>query len=97
MIDFKEEQMLTVAEAAEWLASRNMKIGTGAIRSWITNGNQGVKLEAIKLGGVVFTSVESIERFVRRLNGEDPKVVTTRRREREKKEAYEKARRMFGA
>ncbi|WP_422929372.1 hypothetical protein [Singulisphaera sp. PoT] len=43
--------------------------------SWITNGNQGVKLEAITLGGVIFTSVEAPERFVRRLDGEDPKVV----------------------
>jgi hypothetical protein len=71
MIDIKTEQLLSITLAAAWLGSR---IGTAPSRTtvyrWVTAGIKGKKLESTHIGGMLFTSVEALERFSAALSGD---------------------------
>ena len=66
MIDIENEDLLTLALAAKHLpngrAGKSVHVAT--LHRWAANGAQGVKLETVKIGGIRFTSVQALERFV---------------------------------
>ncbi len=94
MIDISNETLLTLTEAAQVRprGRRGQPTHVSTVHRWIANGVRGVHLEAIRLGGQLYTSKEAIQRFAERLTHQAPKVVltspsTTRLRTRALKEA----------
>ena len=72
MIDLKSEAPLSFKQAAERMPGRNgVGIHVSALHRWYTHGVAGVKLEALKVGGTLITTVEALERFIDRLNKPD--------------------------
>lgn len=65
MIEIQNETLLTLRDAARRIPStrqgRGLHIGT--VYRWASRGIRGIKLESVRLGGVLFTSVEAIQRF----------------------------------
>lgn len=64
MIDIQSETLLTFAEAAKRLPGRP---NLSTLHRWRLAGVRGVKLETCLIGGKRYCSVESLDRFVRRL------------------------------
>ena len=62
MIDFENESLLSVAEAAKLLPRRP---ALRTIWRWIERGCNGVRLETVKIGDRRFTSREALHRFVK--------------------------------
>ena len=70
MIDIEREHLLTPAEAARRLprSRRGRAVHKSTIFRWISRGLRGeIRLEAVKVGGQTFTSVEALQRFADRL------------------------------
>lgn len=69
MIDLKTETLLTPAQAAKLRPPSRAGRPThpSTIFRWMTRGIRGCRLETIRLGGVLFTSVEALQRFADRL------------------------------
>lgn len=64
MIDISRESLLTFSEAA---ASLPGKPNVSTIHRWRLRGCRGVKLESTLIGGVRYTSQESLQRFCNRV------------------------------
>jgi len=78
MIDFPNEQLVTLAEAARMLRRADGKgPAAAAVWRWAIHGKGGVRLETIKCGRDRVTSVEAIGRFFARIGGE--RIVTGNR------------------
>lgn len=69
MIDIASEQLLTIREAAMFRPpSRNGRpTHVTTVHRWIKTGVRGVRLEAIPIGGSLYTSKEALQRFADRL------------------------------
>ena len=69
MIDIASEQLLTIKEAASCRppGRKGRPTHFTTVYRWIKAGVQGVKLEAIPIGGSLYTSREAIQRFADRL------------------------------
>ncbi len=68
-IDLNSETVGTLAEVAgklPRLGGRN--IHTSTLWRWTSRGIRGVRLEHLKLGGRIVTSLEAVQRFSERLN-----------------------------
>lgn len=65
MIDLATEQLLTFSQAAARLPSDGSRgiVDVSTVRRWATRGVRGVQLEAIRIGGMRYTSVEALRRF----------------------------------
>jgi hypothetical protein len=70
MIDIKREQLLTLAEASRKLPSsrRGKKVHVATIFRWHKHGSRGVKLECVRVGSSLMTTVEALQRFIERLS-----------------------------
>jgi len=83
MIDIHAEHMLTIAEAARELPGRP-HIST--LWRWVQRGCRGVRLETVLIGGIRYTSRESLQRMVEATTaaaaGETPKAQTRPQRAR---------------
>lgn len=69
MIDWEHEKLLSLKEASRCIPGRNGKpLHIATLFRWITDGitcgNGRVKLESMKFGGSLRTSVEALRRFV---------------------------------
>ncbi len=85
MIDLEREHIMTLAQAAKRIPTgheRSIHIST--LHRWRTRGLRGVRLEAIRLGGRVYTSREALARFAERLSrsGHEPSIRTVGQRRR---------------
>ena len=60
MIDLSEE-LLTLSQAAQRLPNRT---ATSTVWRWTMSGTRYGKLESIIIGGVRYTSVEALKRFI---------------------------------
>ena len=84
-IDLSSEEILTPAEAAKRCPCRRGGRPThvSTVYRWMTRGVNGIRLEALRLGGGLVTSAEALQRFAERLTGSDaePVVKTSRQRE----------------
>jgi len=61
MINFDNEQAVTIAEAVALVPGRP---NVATIWRWAHQGVRGVRLEAVPVGGRWFTSREAIQRFL---------------------------------
>jgi Protein of unknown function (DUF1580) len=68
MIDFLEEELVTLSEAAKIVPGSQSRRGVNVstVWRWTMKGAKGVKLETIMRGGVRFTSKEALQRFFTR-------------------------------
>lgn len=73
MIDFREEEVVSLAKAAKQLPGRveGKSLHVGSIHRWANRGRRGVVLETIMVGGRRCTSMEALDRFFRRLTAGD--------------------------
>ena len=87
MINIHDEELLTLSGAAKRLphgrAGKPVHVAT--LHRWASPGGvQGVRLETIKVGGIRYTSVEALDRFIQQCSadgtGRTPQ--TTRQRQR---------------
>ena len=69
MIDIRTEQLITFAQAARLRPAGRLGRPTSpsTVYRWATRGLHGCRLEAIRVGGRSFTSVEAVQRFAERL------------------------------
>lgn len=75
-VDLMAEDLVPVSRAAS-----ELDVDGGTVTRWILNGVKGgrvngqrprVKLEAVRIGGRVYTTRQALARFVARLNGQMP-------------------------
>jgi hypothetical protein len=59
------ERILSVSQAASHFPYRP---SLSSIWRWMTRGVKGTKLESIKIGGIRYTSLEAIKRFLAACN-----------------------------
>jgi len=65
MIDFSTEQLIALRDLPARLPRRNdRRIHLSTLYRWISQGARGRTLESVRLGGITYTSVEAIERFM---------------------------------
>ncbi|MFT3686359.1 MAG: DUF1580 domain-containing protein [Phycisphaerales bacterium] len=71
MISVSTETLLTLADVPARLPKRpgGKKLHISAVYRWIRGGISGVVLEAVKIGGTTYTSIEALQRFAQRLSG----------------------------
>jgi len=68
MIDTVREQLLPLRKVPDYLAQRGAKRPhVSACHRWALAGLQGIRLETVRIGGVLHTSVEAIDRWTRAL------------------------------
>lgn len=69
MIDIHSEQLINLRTAAKLRpCGRNGRpTHISTIHRWIQRGVRGVRLEAVRIGGSLFTSREALQRFADRL------------------------------
>ena len=60
MSDIQVEQLLTLQDAAKSLPRRPH---VATVYRWISAGVRGVRLEAVRVGGVLYTSREKLQFF----------------------------------
>ena len=88
MIDLARETVASLTEAAKWKRLPRRRQGkrphVSTLYRWATAGVAGVKLETIRVGGTLCTSLEALQRFFERLSGDDsdaPRRTRSRQRE----------------
>ncbi len=68
-IDLLSERLLTLQQAAEFLPRlrRGRKVHPHTLYRWISTGVRGVRLDVVRVGRTLVTSVEGLQRFAVRL------------------------------
>jgi hypothetical protein len=74
MIDPSIENLVPLSKACR-LINPSRPVHNATIWRWVKRGVARVKLEAIRIGGVHFTSHEAIARFLNNLNRHAPNAV----------------------
>lgn len=74
MIDITQETLIPLSEAPRRLPPRpnGKRVHISACYRWISRGVRGGKLEAIRIGGTTYTSVEALQRFGQHMSGNAP-------------------------
>lgn len=74
MISIATETLIPLREAPARLPKRpnGKKLHISALYRWISSGVSGVVLEAVRIGGTTYTSLEALQRFAERLTGSEP-------------------------
>ena len=103
MIDIDKEQLIPIRDVPRRLPPRptGRRVHISAVYRWIQCGIRGVRLEAIKLGGTTYTSIEALQRFAERrtANGDQARLrpVTTKARKRQIERAAQDVEAILGA
>jgi len=65
MISWREEELLSLTEAAKRLPGRagGKRPHVSTLYRWVLKGVRGVRLEALPMGGTLYTSAEALQRF----------------------------------
>ena len=73
-ISLADEQVISLAEATRLLPRQvnGKKVHVSTLHRWCSRGLRGVRLESLKLGGRVVTSVEALQRFAERCSSVGP-------------------------
>ena len=71
MIDITAERVLSLTQAARLLPRRRRgrKPSPSTLYRWAKRGLRGVRLETVRVGGTLCTSVEALNRFFAELDG----------------------------
>ncbi len=93
MIDLERETLINLNQAARRVPGRDGRsVHISAIYRWINPGIAGVRLEAVRLGGRLITSVEALQRFAEGCsNGSGDAKAPPLRSEKERRAAAERA------
>lgn len=87
MIDLEAETVLSLSDATEHLPRRRRgkRPHLTTLHRWATTGVSGVKLEVIRVGSTLCTSLEALQRFCERCTAGDSgaPAPTTKARQRE--------------
>ena len=69
MIDLSKENVLSLTEATKHLPRRRKgkRPHVATLYRWAQQGIRGVRLETIRVGGTMCTSLESLQRFCQQL------------------------------
>ena len=51
---------------------RKARVNRATVYRWTLNGVDGVKLESVRVGSAIFTTKESVNRFLERTNSTTP-------------------------
>ena len=63
------ENLLTIAQVTDEIhATTGRRPNRATVHRWMTRGVGGYKLESVRIGRSVFSSRESLTRFIERLN-----------------------------
>lgn len=70
MIDIERESLVSIRDVPRQIPPRRSgrRVHISAVYRWLGRGVRGVKLEAIKIGGTTYTSLEALQRFAERLS-----------------------------
>lgn len=69
-INLQDENLIPLGEATAILPRRNGKrLHVSTLHRWTSRGVRGVRLETLRLGGLLMTSQEALQRFTDRLAG----------------------------
>ena len=64
-LDLQKEQAITLAEVPNHVPKRNgKKVHYSTVYRWTKKGSRGRVLESVLVGGVRFTTVEAVNRFL---------------------------------
>lgn len=68
MIDIRTESLIAVRDVPRRLPVRpnGRRLHVSAVYRWIQRGVGGVRLEAVRIGGTTYTSLEAMQRFADR-------------------------------
>jgi len=68
MIDMNNEQLVPLRAVPRLLPRRRSgkTVHISAVYRWIQRGVRGVQLEAVRVGGTTYTSLEALQRFAER-------------------------------
>ena len=85
-IDLLSDDVLRLSEAAKILprGRHGKKIHVSTLWRWACQGVRGVRLETVRMGGVIYTSKEALQRFFAQLDSpqiQPPKDSANRQRE----------------
>ena len=66
MIDIRKEHLLPAHDLPAYLESRGYgkKVSRRTVQRWIEQGSDGARLEAVRIGGRLMTSLEAVQRWV---------------------------------
>lgn len=83
MIDWKQENVVSLMAATKHVPKRNGKrpAFTTLLR-WAKRGLRGVRLETVRVGGTICTSLEALDRFFDRLSEPEDRTVLPSDRQR---------------
>lgn len=71
-IDVKREQTIPLSDVPNHLPRRRgKKVHYSTVYRWVTKGSRGRVLDSVRVGGVRYTSIEALERFLQS-NGSGP-------------------------
>jgi hypothetical protein len=103
MIDITQEMLIPLREAPRRLPPRpnGKRVHISACYRWITRGVRGVRLEAIRIGGSTYTSLEALQRFADYIGAPGarqtaPQPTATRTRQRQIDQASKRLREALG-
>ncbi len=70
MIELRTETLIALRDAPKHLPARpgGKRLHISAVYRWITKGVAGIVLEAVRVGGTTYTSLEALQRFADRLS-----------------------------
>lgn len=64
-VDLCKEQLLALRDVPDLLPRRRgKKVNISTVYRWVQNGVRGKTLESMLLGGIRYTSIEAIQRFL---------------------------------
>lgn len=70
MLDLQAEHVVNLSDATRHLPKRpgGKKPHVATLYRWATRGLRGIRLETIRVGGTLCTSLEALQRFCERLS-----------------------------
>ncbi len=73
MIDISLEEVFPLSDAPKRcnIRRRGKPLNVATFYRWAANGSRGVRLETVRVGGSLYTSLEAIRRFSERLTDPD--------------------------
>ena len=77
-LDLRRETGLPLREVPNWIPKRHgKKVHYSTVYRWATKGARGRVLESVFIGGVRYTTIESIERFLTTRTRAIPDAITS--------------------
>lgn len=70
MIELAQEQLIPIRDVPRHVPARpnGKKVHISACYRWVSRGVKGVRLDAIRIGGTTYTSLEALQRFADQLS-----------------------------